>query len=502
MANEIENRILLKAAARNLWGRFCGISDEYRTLRERWEYLRPRTSGALPDISDPTFSALEKVVKDVRRLFRNAFCLERATGEQVIEISTRTPLEELSEIRKKLFDFTTYVNLLKQSFYQRTVSLEIPHVASGVPHSPERSIGNEAVYVAADKICTYYANNLVLHTSKWDGIVSYLIAPTEEQFYGAFMRPTETLDLFHVSMSDEMKYFLPSYLVLGHEMAHECARSIPRYEEFIPRSGDFPLKDHPLSRAVFTFYIGMLKYYKEHGGGNYHLPEEKDEMCAHCLFSESQMNSGASHEKLDRMFTETLCDIIASRVGGICTMLHFMDYGVNNPFSFYRDEEDRLVYEFRGERITRLSGTMDHLSENGVVSARYRDLLSMSFLREEIEKERTFFARSTNDNEVYDRALECIDCVERVGKNFSTAIRDYNSYHRREFGSPVFSLITRGTFEISKEKEDHLMNLIEEGEPVMGSNPAEIMHVYYLLFRQGRVPSYPATLFSLANSSV
>lgn len=91
-----------------------------------------------------------------------------------------------------------------------------------MPHSPERTIGNELFYLAADNVARRYYECLNIPYGKWDEIITFTPPIEEEYFYGAFYRPSQYLKLFHVSMSEEAKYFVGSYLTLAHEFSHGC----------------------------------------------------------------------------------------------------------------------------------------------------------------------------------------------------------------------------------------------------------------------------------------
>ena len=119
------------------------------------------------------------------------------------------------EIGSRLFEICHYHGILKTTFYMRTVSSEIPHVVSGIPLSPEKTMGNEAVYVAADIVARRYRECLyVPEEFSWDPYVSFLYPATCTGFYGAFCSPERHLRLYHISISEEGKNF--SRFIFGY----------------------------------------------------------------------------------------------------------------------------------------------------------------------------------------------------------------------------------------------------------------------------------------------
>ena len=228
----------LWTSARSLWVKFCGIADEYKMLRDRWLYLYsknklpvlPYLRAKNPDEEEQTFDLLDNHVKELETKF-GELGFERNKMESYNDFRQETSrtdrvdiVDKLKLIEDYVYDLANFVGLLKFAFFQRTVSSEIPHVASGMPHSPERTIGNELFYLAADNVARRYYECLNIPYGKWDGFITFT-PPIEEYFYGAFYRPSPCLELFHISMSEEAKYFVGSYLALAHEFGHAV---IPR----------------------------------------------------------------------------------------------------------------------------------------------------------------------------------------------------------------------------------------------------------------------------------
>ena len=229
-----ENLEGLWRTARTLWIKYCGISDEYKMLRDRWLYLHgenklmvlPYLKRNNEDEEKKTFDLLDDHANELEREFggigfkRREMENFRSFRNKVKGRNVDDLIVGLGLIEEHFFDLSNFVGLLKSAFFQRTVSAEIQHVISGLPHSPERTIGNELFYLAADNVAHRYCECLNISYGKWDGFITFIPPIEERHFYGGFYNPSPYLKLFHVSMSEEAKYFVGTYLTLAHEFSH------------------------------------------------------------------------------------------------------------------------------------------------------------------------------------------------------------------------------------------------------------------------------------------
>ena len=150
--------------ARTLWIKYCGVSDEYKMLRDRWLYLHGENKlMVLPYLrrkndneEQDTFDLLDDYIKILQNKF-DSIGFKRSELEnfsnfkdKVEDLNTDELINRLWLIEEYFYDLSNFVGLLKSAFFQRTISAEIQHVVSGIPHSPERTIGNELFYLAAD----------------------------------------------------------------------------------------------------------------------------------------------------------------------------------------------------------------------------------------------------------------------------------------------------------------------------------------------------------------
>jgi hypothetical protein len=240
--------------ARTLWIKYCGIADEYKMMRDRWLYLHredkvmglPHLRRDTNDEEEKTFDILDSHTNQLERGFKS-IGFKRTTMENFSRFEDSIKGMEREKLFDKIdrlelcfFDLSNFVCYLKSAFFQRTVSAEIQHVISGLSHSPERTIGNELFFLAADNVAHSYCKCLNIPYESWDGFITFIPPIEAENFFGGFYRMVPYLGLFHVSMSEEAKYFVGSYLTLAHEFGHSVM------EKIIEEKGRRTLKYTPL----------------------------------------------------------------------------------------------------------------------------------------------------------------------------------------------------------------------------------------------------------------
>ncbi len=346
-------------ALRALWIKYCGVADEYKMLRDRWLYLhREESLNLLPNLrnsNDLTFDLLNKHVKRLDSIFEKKFFLQRTSIESFDKSKRKikkASLQDYSELKYYFFDLSAYVGLLKLAFFQRTVSSEISHVASGVPHSPERTIGNELFYLAADKVAErfYKCLNLPEKYGKWDGFITFAPPITEKGFSGGFFRPSKSLKLFHISLSEEQKYFVGEYLILAHEFGHAAI---------------FNLKE----RDGLTFDV--LRSYSM----NRSIENLKDNLSAEC--DKCPNNPRRMCKKMDKViierdpFEEYFADIIALKISGphiinaiLNEIIEVIDY-CSHKVDENKNSAILTAHLFNPEPILRFSGMLSYANKLG-----------------------------------------------------------------------------------------------------------------------------------------
>ncbi|MCD6492559.1 MAG: hypothetical protein J7K36_01965 [Archaeoglobaceae archaeon] len=311
----------LWTSARSLWVKFCGIADEYKMLRDRWLYLHSENKlPVLPylrktnlDEDEKTFDLLDKHVEKLEKLF-GELGFERSKMESYNDFKQKTSgvdrvdiIDKLRLVEDYVYDLANFVGLLKFAFFQRTVSSEIPHVASGIPHSPERTIGNELFYLAADNVARRYYECLNIPYGKWDGFITFTPPITEGSFYGGFYKPSDYIELFHISMSEEAKYFVGSYFTLAHEFGHAVTpRRIVR--------GDNSVIDE--AYWVKSLFNNILSNTIEL------LNEQRTYHCERCPVYIYLIKG-----KVSELFSDLLADIVTVYIAGENYLHEFIDFG-------------------------------------------------------------------------------------------------------------------------------------------------------------------------------
>lgn len=499
-----EEKASLWKATRAFWIKYCGIADEYRMLRDRWLYLYEK--GSMPILrylKRSTFGSLDELVNLLSEKFR-----ELGFNRNMIENFNRYSrrfrnIEDLSyfssvydEIKNMLFDLTTYVGLLKLAFLQRTVSSEISHVASGVPHSPERTIGNELSYLAADKLAQRYNDCVKFLGSKWDGVITF--APPKESlmFYGAFFRPSYYLSLFHISMSEEQKYFLGTYLALAHEFGHATIHDHAR----IFRN---------LFQIAFRYSVGPYLTSVTRFRRNLELEDllYSVERCRKCTFCPTPLTSEKFELYLD-IFEDFMADLIAIHIGGLNTAEELLNEIFRYIIFQIQDRNGRKVPQiiFTERSLIRMSGILSYLDQIGFDSTlrqglrfRFKKLIkkSQDYLDIVREVEETLDVKET-------LALSnvCVNCLLEIGELWGRQIGELDKESRELIEKSIFTLFIKEDmfFSIDKKTENRIVKSLLSGTPCPQEYPRHILHAYYEAYKQSsgkKRPNYAATVHSI-----
>ena len=511
-----ENLEGLWRTARTLWIKYCGISDEYKMLRDRWLYLHgenklmvlPYLKRKTEKEEKKTFDLLNDHSKDLEGMFGEIgftrskmenfsnFTDNVGVMEEVID---RVELiNRLSLIEEYFYDLSNFVGLLKSAFFQRTVSAEIQHVVSGLPHSPERTIGNELFYLAADNVARRYCECLNIPYGKWDGFITFIPPIEEGLFYGAFYNPSPYLKLFHVSMSEEAKYFVGSYLALAHEFGHSIMSVILEYGSV--KKDDYPkwFKDITAEIRDRTHKILELN--------------ERD-CCKFCRIYENLHVIAKDAEEYHLLLlryrdfcSELLADIIAYHIAGKNYVQEFMDA------IFQRTSTLSIAL------LLRVVSTSAYLK---IVDEDIKDLkINIKNFIEAYE-----YYNSEVLNEIYgdeegikEEDYKCPvfqECVSRICDDWARTINKFDKYvtdylkEPEEYTTPqhlevnesFFKTIIKDEFRIEEEENNKIISALKEGRLIPEKDPRHIMHCYYEAYKQSdgeNRPNYATTIYSLA----
>lgn len=428
----------------SIWTKYCGVVDEYMMLRDRWMYHKSEYYPILPDLRSSTFDRLEKCIESLDRAFETKFGLRRRELKK--PSSFQGNLSDFNTIEDKFFELSQYVGLLKLAFFQRTVSMEIPHAIAGLPHSPERTIGNELFFVAADKVTKRYLECLNIPDVQWDKFITFSPPITESYFYGAFCRPNPDFRLFHISMSEEQKYFAGSYLILSHELGHAVLLK-PNWKAW-----EDPYPDW--LKILWYFIKENLEKKKGKFSG---------EQCAKCGF---RPENAYKSEEMKKCFEDYLADLIAFRVGGVNTCHALLDF-------CFRPNVTVLL---------RIAGLLEY-GRLYKFDRKYLDDISkrLEFFKMIMEKE---------------QLRMCIDCWTDIGRMWG-----FTTYDVEKKVIPILSHLIKSDFEIKKDQEQILKDYLKNGIPCFDYDPRLIVHVFYETFRESEGknrPNYATTIQSLA----
>lgn len=482
----MESERNLWEALRALWIKYCGVADEYQMLRDRWLYLYKENSlNTLPYLrsrGNGTFDLLDKHIDYLDTHLQKKFNLNREVMESFEvckEKIRKANLEEYKTLLDGFFDLSVYIGLLKLAFFQRTVSSEISHVASGVPHSPERTIGNETFYLAADTVAKrlYNCLNLNERRIRWDGFITFAAPITMEHFHGGFFKPTGSLKLFHISMSEEQKYFVGSYSVLGHEFGHAAIYNLQN-QEGRERSKFDEYRESSINTAKKSW-------------------RERTDRCDNCPYKPENMFFYLG--KRDP-FNEYFADLIAIKLNGrtfVSALLNQLTYIMDGGVTF-KDPPSFIVRRPLGEPILRFGGTIHYLRLMGEpindLESRFNDLMKWSkeVILAHIKKE-----KSKQPETVVGYLPErdkCFSCLIDMGRSWTDFMFSADDYWTANTIKQAFDE-ERPDYEVIKQK-------LIDGKPCADEDPRHILHAYYEAYKKSNQgddrPHYPATIHSLA----
>lgn len=482
-----ENLEGLWRTARTLWIKYCGISDEYKMLRDRWLYLHgenklmvlPYLKRKSENEEKKTFDLLNDHSKEVEGMF-GGIGFKRSEQEnlsgfndKVEDLNTDELINLLRFLEEYFYDLSNFVGLLKSAFFQRTVSAEIQHVVPGIPHSPERTIGNELFYLAADNVAWRYCDCLNIPYGEWDGFITFIPPIEEGLFYGAFYNPSPYLKLFHVSMSEEAKYFVGSYLALAHEFGHAIMR-----QRVISETGDYYPKWFKL--ITQNIYFRTLEI----------LENKKQAYCNGCpIYKALSCWDEVLHE-------DFLADIIAYYIAGKNSLHEFIDA------FFQRVSKPKLSAGF----LLRVESTFAYLKliDEDVSDLRINaDKLIKAYENSLLNSERCYKCS------VFPECVGqiCVDWARTIN-NFDKKVTNYleelgedTIAQHLEANKSFFKTIIKDEFRIEAEEMTQIISALEEGRLIPERDPRHIMHCYYEAYKQSdgeKRPNYAATIYSLA----
>lgn len=476
-----------------LWVEYCGVADEYRMIEDKWKFFRNnKLSSALSNI-DETLRRLDQVLSECEGYFYT-LGYERSEKERYTTvlkksqtISTVDLLKIRAEIFERLAELSAYTGTLKWAFTQRTASLEIPQTVSGFPITQERTVGNEALLVAADKVARRYADCLSYHPGiKWDGLVTFVYPIVFRYLYGAVEKPTVFSKIFHMSLSEEGKYFLGSYLSLAHESAHAAILKIEQYAVLWQR----------WMQILWIIFSESLRA-KMQRGLRYYVEETR---CSKCPIN-AFLGALITETQNKYIFEQCLADIIAVKIGGICTANLLADFYPTEDTLFriaflagYFIDKPELFQELLEETCGLGYKFIEYLREPELCGNQEKPPFCLGLVISTAEESGKAIANQ-------DRSL-IKEIATTGGLSYETCARylDLMPLSKGTVDTRVLEHILQdeGVFSITNEKGKEILAKLERGIPCFQEDSRYVLHVYYKFLRSGKDPSYTATLQSLA----
>jgi len=449
-------------------------------LRNKWTYLCDELYPALPNLqtreegSKMTFDILDEQIKDIDKQFLEHFKFRRDEPDDVDKFK-QGRIEYFSRLQKRVLDLSAYVGLMKLAFYQRTVSVEVPCVTAGYTRSPERTAGNELIYVAADNVAHAYMSCLdtpKAYSTKlpmWDGFITYVPPITDELSLGAFCEVTP-YGLVRLSLSERHKPTISNYLLLAHEIGH------------IPVFGLKPGQtERPRYRRLAESLIKEVRNVKRIKG--------RTRDCARDARAECRFHPIDVEENSDSVWVPTLvqifADIFGTKIGGPTTIEVLLN---ETLLSKQMKEFPRYVLK---SILLRLWGSVQYMS-----------LSPFTDNQSKVIKERLCLLASQYDKEE-DLPYPCFRCMEQIGKKIGKRIKETE----RKNTSLFSSFIKKGkAFRIGKREESEIMRILMDGHLCTDTDPRKILHCYFLASQETSMfrttsrnrASFGSTLHSLA----
>jgi hypothetical protein len=452
-----------------LYIKFCGIADEFHVIKHRWNFLRRFTWSltANPHILEAT----EELIHKLEEHFKIVGC-RRESLEGKDQFITQTgsigfdlASLNLTAIQYLYEELSSLLGHLKQAFYQRTVSLEVPSTITGVSQSPERTMGNELMLLAADKLTESYLDcTRQVFPWKWDGVISFLYPHLTA--FGGLTRWYHPAKTFHISLTEDGKYFIGDYLTLAHEVAHTTMYASPTTSK------------PPLWLSMTINEMRPIVLRELHRLREIYYESE----CMDCTLFRA-IYSFIKYGWSDSVI-ESLTDLIAVKIGGVSSLQHLIDLVLQ------RDTFSRLAFAHGFDPTVN-----------------------------EVAKDFNDAKRRLCSIHKYECARECVELLASYGKSlgqrFATLnvelperVDDYqrtlqlpaiDSANDSQEPLPILSHLVSEELQMDENEERIIESNLSDLESCTAFDPRRVLHVYYKIYREkGNPPNYAVTLHSLA----
>ncbi len=497
-----------------LWMKYCGIRSEYKMLRDRWTYFNAEYGKVIPleEKGRTILEIIDDELKEVDRLFEYFKAKSKKPSSPRIYIGGKVRIAEYRELYDRVRAIIDWMNLIKTSFYQRTVSVEIPHYSFGLPRSPERTIGDELLYLAADNVTESYSKCLNTPDLRWDGFVTFVPMLTLSGAVGPGVLLSPTLGVYHIMMPDEQKYLVSSSLMLAHELGHPSLDS-NYFMPYVESAYHFRVyldKEFDRVRVALGNYITEYVRREMENLGLSVVEEdgreaETREDCADCGIPPYVLQENPTLEQI-------LSDIIAFRIGGETTVEVFLDEAFN-------------LFDYLAVSLSPESEHPISVVGTGTINVLHYLLLRFHAVLGYVAR---MYEGHKNWASGYTHLID--EWAERCGETILEIFEDLDRIYPQEgipslearnrclkcsctYGRAIADALVRtgigrhitdtcvksnGTFIIRKPEEQAIMESLMNGSTCQDKDPRKILHCAYRLFRKGKSPSYAVVVQSLA----
>lgn len=464
-----------------LWTKYVGISEEYELLKEKWVFLQDVHPPAISiGKGSHVFKELDKSSLRMQKIFKK-FGFTKNTHDDYCNFRERD-WAFCEKIKQELFSLVNYVGLLKLAYLQRTVSYEVVN-STGFPYGPEKTIGSEIVYVAADKVADVYADCVKMKMRLgnkpvfvWDNFITFVPPIQASGFFGALCT-AYAVGLYHVSLSEELKSQIAPLMMLAHEISHVAAMD----------------PDNEVTKARVE-YESLLTYVVRHAKVilNDLLQNGSLQHWNHCQICPLNVSEWSSLEGFaNDVINEIFADWIAFKVAGPNIIELLLDEVFHLPFTKVRA---KCMAKYMHELACGMSES-DLSNRADEVDFRIDDINRRERISIRRERGRRHLPLAEPFVDI------CPKCLSLTGQAFGECLKSFEDRHPRIAGRFVKR---NRLFSISKDEEDTITSSLLGGVPLVSVDPRKILHCYFEAFKRarniGQKPQYLVTLYSLAFS--
>ncbi len=482
----------------SLWIKYCGLVDEFDMLEDKWAFARGEdTLTALPRVRR-SFEKLNDLSGECKEIFEQLGFFRakpesmKAFNDAVVDYPQDYVLGRRVRLTFGIEELSKYMELLRAIFFQRTVSDDISQTVVGFPHSPERTSGNELIYLAADKVARAYYHCFEFKDPDWDGVVSFIYPTVSGHLHGAFMWHAPFSGLFHLSLSGENKYFPGSLILLSHEMGH-ASMSITHSEL------DGVWRDYDHKNWVKVLYQPFLHQMRAIKATYLDSLFPESARCGNCILRKLEV---LSEHDYAHIFCECIADLLSMETAGPGAISCLSDSAPSYPQLF---RIGFLAVYYSGDQNRQ-----------------------QALLEEMFRLEKNLMTEHSANCHGQEQAKICVEAfttisaqlgggINSIQQSFKDVVAEYfpdlHDQYLESFaelglenegfvddGSILSRVIKpRFRFELSYPEQSRIEESLRDCKPIYDVDPRKILDVYFRrLRRQAEPPSFATLVSSLA----